>query len=47
MKRYRVIVTPDAEAELKVYLSYLRNVMNKNHELRSLFRTPFYSFYKA
>ena len=26
MKKYRVIVTPDAENDLKAYLAYLRDV---------------------
>lgn len=36
MKRYRVIVTPDAEAELKVYLSYLRNVKKNPQAVKNV-----------
>ncbi len=36
MKRYRVLVTPDAEADLKIYLSYLRNVKKNPQAVKSV-----------
>jgi len=36
MKRYRVLVTPDAEADLKIYLSYLRSVKKNPQAVKSV-----------
>ncbi|MCR4749322.1 MAG: type II toxin-antitoxin system RelE/ParE family toxin [Lachnospiraceae bacterium] len=36
MKTYRVIVTPDAEADLKKYLAYLRDVKKNPQAVKSV-----------
>jgi len=36
MKKYKVIVTPDAKEELKEYLSYLRNVKKNPQAVRNI-----------